>query len=258
MKKIISDEFWNCMKDLLQNDKGKLGRPPMNPRNANSGIMYILENGSKWRFLPRYYGKASTVHGTFMRWIRNGVFKSVINRAREFYLSTLGSVPMWCAIDASSSKAPYANWSGKNPVDRSKRGIKKNIIVDQHGVPLALSVGPANRHDSTFFKETLEELPFMSTDSMKIIVADSAYDAKQLKSLARYHGFVLYAATNKRRNKSIKAITPSLRWKVEASHSWLNNFRSLKICWTKTKEAFVALLQLGVAMLLFRKCLIFG
>ena len=258
MKKIISDEFWNCMKDLFSNNQGKVGRPPMNPRKALSGVMYVLENGSKWRLMPKVYGKPSTVHGNFMRWVRNGTFKAVIDRARSFYLSTLSAVPMWCAIDASSSKAPLANWSGKNPVDRSKRGIKKNIIVDQHGAPLALSVGSANRHDSTFFHETLKDLVVMKTDGMKIIAADSAYDAKSLRQTSRDYGFVLYAATNKRRKKDLRRVRPGLRWKVEASHSWLNNFRSLKTCWTKSKESFLALLQLGASVLLFRKSLISG
>jgi transposase len=258
MKKIISDEFWNCMKDLFPNNQGKVGRPSMNPRRALSGIMFVLENGSKWRFLPKVYGRPSTIHGTFMRWVRNGTFKSIVDRARSFYLSKLSTVPTWCAIDTSSSKSPYANWSGKNPVDRSKQGIKKSIIVDQQGAPLALSVGPANRHDSILFKETLDDLMEMETNEIKILAADSAYDAYRLRRLARDHGFVLYAATNKRRKKDCRKITPSLRWKVEASHSWLNNFRSLKTCWTRTKEAFVAFLQLGAAVLLFRKGIIFG
>lgn len=230
----------------------------MEPRQALSGIMFVLENGSKWRFLPSEYGKRSTVHGTFMRWTRNGIFKSIMARTREFYLASLDTVPTWCAIDTSSSKAPYANWSGRNPVDRGKHGIKKSIIVDIHGAPLALAVGPANRHDSIFVKETLDDMAKLETNNLKILAADSAYDAKKLRNLAKERGFVLYSSTNKRRNKHSRVITPSFRWKVEASHSWLNNFRSLKTCWTKAKETFIALLQLGAAVVLFRKGIFFG
>ena len=95
VKKIISDDFLNCMKDLFEKDLKKVERPAMSPKKAISGIMYILENGSKWRFLPRYYGKPSTVHGAFMRWVRNGTFKAIIDRARTFYLAKLGTVPIW-------------------------------------------------------------------------------------------------------------------------------------------------------------------
>ena len=51
MKKIITDEFWNCMKDLFTNKQGKPGRPPISPRRALSGIMFVLENGSKTTYL---------------------------------------------------------------------------------------------------------------------------------------------------------------------------------------------------------------
>jgi len=258
MKKIISDDFWNCMKDLFSNDQVKPGRPPISARKALSGIMFILENGSKWRFLPGIYGKPSTVHGTFTRWTKNGTFKLVVDRARKFYLSTLKETPKWCAIDSSSSKAPYANWSGKNPVDRSKRGIKKSIIIDWNGAPLGLAVGAANRHDSVFVKETLDDMVKLESNSFKVLAADSAYDANKIRVLAKEHGFVLHSAINKRRKKNCKKIVPGSRWKVEASHSWLNNFRSLKTCWTKTKEAFIAFLQLGASVVLFRKGIIFG
>ncbi|MBM3887136.1 transposase, partial [Candidatus Dependentiae bacterium] len=58
-------------------------------------------------------------------------------------------------------------------------------------------------------------------------------------------GFVLHAATNKRRRKDIPVIKPKGRWRVEATHSWLNNFRSVKTCFAKTPEVYVATLQIS-------------
>jgi len=193
-----------------------------------------------------------------MRWVRNGTFKLIVHRARQFYLERLDEIPKWFAIDVSSSKAPYANWSGKNPVDRSKRGIKKSIIIDWNGAPLGLAVGGANRHDSVFVKETLDDMVKLETNNFKVLAADSAYDAKKLRDLAKDHGFVLHSAINKRRKQNCNKIVPGSRWKVGASHSWLNNFRSLKTCWTKTKEAFIAFLLLGASVVLFRNGIIFG
>lgn len=257
VKEIISDEFWNCMKDLFTKSYGKPGRPPMSPREALSGIMYVLENGCKWRFLPKIYGPASTVHGTFMRWAANGVFEAVMKRSREFYFSR-GCIPKWCAIDSSSSKAPYATWAGKNPTDRSKHGIKKSIATDWYGTPIAIAVGPANRHDSVYFDEIVDDLDIFEKDVLGVMEADSAYDAKRCRNKARSNNFVLFASTNKRRRKDMQKIKPGSRWKVEPSHSWLNNFRGLKICWTKSKEAFKSFLQLGASILMFRRVIIFG
>ncbi|MBM3887126.1 transposase, partial [Candidatus Dependentiae bacterium] len=65
-------------------------------------------------------------------------------------------------------------------------------------------------------------------------------------------GFVLHAATNKRRRKDIPVIKPKGRWRVEATHSWLNNFRSVKICYAKCQEAFLGFLLLACSIQLFR------
>ncbi|MFH8371191.1 transposase [Streptomyces sp. NPDC018031] len=38
--------------------------------------------------------------------------------------------------------------TGRNPVDRGKRGSKFHVLSDAQGLPLALSVSGANVHDS--------------------------------------------------------------------------------------------------------------
>jgi hypothetical protein len=46
------------------------------------------------------------------------------------------------------TKAPLAQEAvGKNPTDRGKNGSKRHMLVDGAGVPLALVVTGANRHD---------------------------------------------------------------------------------------------------------------
>ena len=259
--KIISEELWNQIKEFLpanQNMPRKRGRPTMSPRRAISGIIYVLENACKWRCLPGQFGKSTTVHGTYMRWLRNGTFKLIFEQAREYYLSTVKPFPLWLAIDSSSSKAPLADWSGKNPTDRSKMGIKKNIIIDQYGMPLALVVGAANRHDSTFFKETIDALMKINSSNIVIMEADSAYDSNALRGIARDKGILLYAATNRRRNMSRRILKPGFRWMVERSQSWMHQFRSLKTCWVKKQDSFLGFAQLAASILLFNKIRIFG
>jgi hypothetical protein len=38
--------------------------------------------------------------------------------------------------------------TGRNPVDRGKKGSKLHVLSDAQGLPLALGVSPANAHDS--------------------------------------------------------------------------------------------------------------
>lgn len=37
--------------------------------------------------------------------------------------------------------------TGTNPTDRRKTGTKRRVLTDGHGIPLAITVAGANRHD---------------------------------------------------------------------------------------------------------------
>ncbi len=110
------------------------------------------------------------------------------------YLSTTSAFDNWYAIDTSSSNDPLAKFGGKSPVDRAKRGIKKIIVVDSKGVPIVVSVGPANTHDSKTLVEILSLLESIKNVPYAIVAVDSVYDAKSLKKWSKRHGFILFAS----------------------------------------------------------------
>ena len=54
----------------------------------------------------------------------------------------------WQSMDGVMTKAPFGGAAtGANPTDRSKRGTKRSQLSDGRGMPLALVVAGANRHD---------------------------------------------------------------------------------------------------------------
>jgi transposase len=228
-------------------------------RKALNGIFYVLKTGCQWKMLPREFGAPSTIHGKFRLWICMGIFEKIMQKARGFYEQSLTQPISWFAIDSSYSKAPLANnWSGKNPTDRGKRGIKRNIIVDLNGAPLVVTVGAGNRHDSIFFYKTFKHLHIFNDEKIKIIAADSAYDNNNLRKLCAAENFVLLAATNMRRNKNRQKYKPSFRWVIERTFGWLAWFRGLKICWAKTETSYLALLMFAASCQLFKMGGIFG
>lgn len=48
------------------------GRPPTDNRQALRGIFWILDNGAKWKDLPREFGSKSAVHRWFTEWVNGG------------------------------------------------------------------------------------------------------------------------------------------------------------------------------------------
>lgn len=245
----IPDILWKSIETILPRKKSLRGRPAMNPRTAMEGIFYILRTGGQWSELPRYFGAPSTVHGKFLKWARMGVFQSILDVAKKFYLSH-NQENIWYAIDASHSKAPLANFSGKSPVDRGKRGIKKTILVDRKGAPLAVVIGAGNTHDSEFFEEILQKIPYKKVP--QILAADSAYDCKKFKKLSAQQNIAFISATNRRRKKDITPIYPLHRWIVERTFGWFSGYRGLKTCWTKTKIAYESLCLFAASIQLFR------
>ena len=126
---IIPEKLWEEIKKIIPNKKSKIGRPRKDPKIVMSGIFYIIKTGAQWKMLPTYYGAVSTIHGIFIKWVKEGIFKRILQTSIDFAVQYLGK-PECFFYDTSSYKAPLAKFSGKNPTDRSKRGIKKGIVID--------------------------------------------------------------------------------------------------------------------------------
>lgn len=77
---ILTDEQldWLCKRvpDAPVSPKG--GRPPMDKRDALRGILWVLDDGAKWKGLPRKFGSKSAVHRWFTTWVRAGVFERLM------------------------------------------------------------------------------------------------------------------------------------------------------------------------------------
>jgi putative transposase len=253
--KSISIDLWIEIEKILPIKIKKVGRPEFNRLKAFNGILYILKNGSLWKDLPEKYGCASTVHGKFMKWSRLGIFEKILKIARKYYMKK-NKNHLWYAFDTLLKKAPFAKFGGKNPTDRSKRGIKQTILVDKKGAPLFVNIYKANIHDSKLLKQTVKKLS--SLKRSRIIAADSAFDAGFLYKICKSKNIILDAATNIRRNKKKQKYKPANRWIVERTFGWLSWFRGLKTCWAKSKISHLSFLQLGCSIQLFKMSGIFG
>ena len=46
-------------------------------------LLYIIENGCKWRALPEKYGKWHTIYMRFNRWAKNGTIQRIFEQLQE-------------------------------------------------------------------------------------------------------------------------------------------------------------------------------
>ncbi len=251
MKQIISDELWQVIQNCIPVKTTKVGRPHSDYRQVLNGIAYVLRNGIYWHMMPTEFGKPSTIHGIFMKWTRAGVFNAIYKRICKAY-RIKNNENNWYAIDTSSKKAPFANkkFSGNNPTDRRKKGIKQGLIVDRKGIPVTLLLAPANVYDLNLLEPMLQDWEW--EEIIRILAADAAFDAKKLRAICKAKNIALMAVTNPRRNKKLQKTKVPYRWVVERTIGWLSWYRGLKTCWAKLLESHMSFLQLACSIQTFR------
>jgi hypothetical protein len=78
------------------------------------------------------------------------------------------------SLDAASVSSPRGGQeTGPNPTERGKRGSKRHIVVDARGIPLAVTVTGADRHDSAERGQlAVEHSPFEGVSVAEVLDAD--------------------------------------------------------------------------------------
>ena len=150
--------------------------------------------------------------------------------------------------------------TGRNPTDRGKRGVKRSLLTDGRGVPLAAVIDGANRNDHKLMRQTLEAIPLRRPKPTRRqpqhLCLDKGFDYQEPRLLAAEFGFTLHLRSRgeeawAKRHAGARA----RRWVVERTHSWLNRFRSILIRWAKKPANYLALLHFALAIITWRHAL---
>jgi len=157
------------------------------------------------------------------------------------------------------TKAPLGGEkTGKNPTDRAKSGVKRSLMTDGRGIPLAVTVAGANCHDKNMVKLTLQSLvcerPTPTSFRRQHMCMDKGYDYPDTRALISGHGYVghIKARGDEVRRGFMVPRYRARRWVVERTHSWLNRFRRLLIRWEKKAANYLGMLHLACAIITFR------
>lgn len=168
-------------------------------------------------------------------------------------------------MDGTITKAPLGGQgTGPNPTDRSKSGTKRSLLVEGKGIPLAVAVDGAHRHDMKMAEPTLEsiviERPRPTKEHPQNMCLDKAYDFPEVDELVEHWGYTAHIArrgVDQSKRKRIPGYR-ARRWVVERTNSWMNRFRRLLIRWEKKKANYLAMLHLACAWITYHQAGIFG
>ncbi len=147
----LSDAEWECLTRHLP-VKQPRGRPCGHPlRAVLDAIFYLLRTGCPWRYLPRDFPPWQTVYYHFRRFRLDGTWHHLLAALRTAERCRVGKQPQPSAaiMDAQSIKTvgESASSSGDDGHKRVK-GRKRHLLVDTLGLPISISVTPADAHDT--------------------------------------------------------------------------------------------------------------
>jgi len=142
------------------------------------------------------------------------------------------------------------------PLTGEKKGTKRSLLVDGRGAPLSLIVAGANRHDVKLLAETLDAIvihrPKPTARKPQNLCVDKGYSGKPAEQEMRARGYIPHVPRKGAASGRFKTKGRPRRWVVERTHSWMNNFRKLRVRYEKRADNFEALLHLATAIICWR------
>lgn len=165
-KSLVPDELRNRIEPLIPPPKPRRfpfpGRKPLEPRHVLTGILFVLKAGIAWEDLPAEcgWGCGLTCKRYLRRWQRQGVWQEL----HEILLAESNGADRidWprALIDSASIRAPCGGQdTGPDPTGRRNSGGKHQVLTDAQGIPWAMTLTGANRHDVTQLSPLVDAVP---------------------------------------------------------------------------------------------------
>jgi transposase len=190
-------------------------------------------------------------------WLRGNLLAAVAVLAAARRLeatSARSSRPSWSRGTArlvegrgGQPELPRRFWgalTGKNPTDRAREGSKRHLLVDRQGIPLAVRITGAQRHDSLVALPLLDDVPLIRQPCggrrrrPHGLYGDRAYGTPRNRQGLRQRRIADHLAQPRTPHGSGSG---KIRWVVERTLSWVGQARRLKVRYEKlaaTHRAF--------------------
>lgn len=134
--------------------------------------------------------------------------------------------------------------------------MKKSLLVDAEGGPLAIVVAAANVNDAQLLEATLEAIVVERPDDIEEHLSlDKGYDNPTGRGVALAHGYEAHIRQigQEKLDETHQKRYPARRYVVERTLAWLSKCRGLLVRYEKKAENYLGLLQWACALLWYRR-----
>lgn len=132
-------------------------------------------------------------------------------------------------------------------------------MTDAKGIPVAVVVTGANRHDMKKLADLLDAVVVESApETPPHLVLDRGYDYDSCRAAAIERGYTPHIPPKAGDATPLPPPGdpdrhPPRRWVVEVAHRWFNRFRRLLTRWEKRVDCYLGFVQLAACLIVYRK-----
>lgn len=226
----MTDTQWEIIEPLLPTPGWLAGRGGRRPKRCRreivDAILYVVDNGIKWRALPADFPPWSTVYNHFAEWERQEATQDILDALRDRARLTecRRAAPSAGGIDSASVKAAETVGAGSRGFDAGKKinGRKRHIAVDTVGLLICVLVTGADVQDRTAARHLLARLKF-HCPTIRHVWADSGYTGALIGWARSLFGVTIEIVA--KLAGQVGFVVLHRRWVVERSLAWINQHR---------------------------------
>src|SRR5471032_2557482 len=145
----ITEEQYGRIKDSLPTQRGNVSLTNLQVLNA---ILYVAEQGCKWRGLPSRFGRWHTIYMRMNRWAKNGVLNRVFEQLQleqivriRIEAFSLDSTSVKVHPDGTGALKKTARKPLENPAVGGTRRF--NMVAADARTAIVFSLSPGHDHD---------------------------------------------------------------------------------------------------------------
>ena len=148
---------------------------------------------------------------------------------------------------------------GPNPTDRGKNGVKRSLLVEADGGPLAVVVAGANVPDFKLLEATLDAIVVErrepTEEAPQHLCLDKGYDKDVAEDVVKRRGYTphIRRISEEKKDAHGEKRYPARRWVVERTLGWLSKCRALLVRYEKKAANYLGLVKVACILLWYRR-----
>lgn len=254
----LTDAQWAVIAPLIPVPawiRGRGGRPEgYCHREMIDAMLYVDDNGTKWRALPADFPQWTAAYRFFRRWRDQGLLTVLHDRLRRAcrIAAGRGSEPSAAVIDSQSLRAAETVAAAQRGYDMGKRvnGTKRHVAVDVLGWLLTVLVTGADVQDRDGAMPLLARLRAVCL-RIALAWADGAY-AGALVGWAREE-LALRLQIVKRPDDASGFVVLPRRWVVERTLAWITRRRRCVRDYERRADSHEAMVRWAMVLVMTRR-----